>query len=528
MSKDTSDSSTGANWFDSVLRHFELDVDAGAIIRNLALVRVLFGFGLLHRYVDVMGYGAIHEAPATFQALALTAAICALLVMVGLLTPLALVGTFGFAFSPQFGSGLVDQNIMQLCWMLLLLGAGRSYSLDGWLSARGGSRLLEPLYALAMVPNARSLACMRLFVLLTYGSICLSAAAFHFDDAMWLEGKTLQLLMVTPYMSDLAEASALVRDAAPGLYHHSLQVGLLIQTVFEVLLVPLLLWRWGRVFVALQWLGFIAIRGVSMNLGYLCYIELVLWLAVYNYRPFSVNLLERQRPVHTDPSPLPVGIKGFLGLTTTAVVVFTLYNTATIVNPSPQLRRLMLVPGFRPFYRLFAQEPVNVFNRQDMAVGAAQLVLFEVDDSGRPVRTVPFMDDRGGRLDYLRNDYLYFALSLPFQRAPASMRARYGPTFAMRVAALDSLLQPSPRDRSYVAITLRQRQESFQGFERWGATEYRSHVRFGLTWEQVRPLGQSTLFGTFELPPGHLGSKRRAARSLETAQALWREGKLGS
>ena len=72
---------------------------------------------------------------------------------------------------------------------------------------------------------------------------------------------------------------------------------------------------------------------------------------------------------------------------------------------------------YRGFFRLFAQGPVDVMNRLDIErVGQHFFVVCEVDESGVPVRVVPYLDDAGGRLDYLRNDLLYYRYALPWQR----------------------------------------------------------------------------------------------------------------
>ena len=502
-----------------------LDTSSEAIERNVALVRVLLGVGMLHRFIDILGYGMIDDDPAGMQAMAFTAACCAAMLTIGLLTPIALLGLFFFSVYPQFGPTLADQNMVQLAWCLWLLGAGRRWSVDGLLAGSGGGRLIEALYGLSVRPTADNLASVRAFVLVTYAGICFSAAAYHFDDAMWMRGNTLQLLMVTPYMSDLAEATAGLRDAAPELYHRSLQLALLVQTVFELFLLPLLFWRPGRAFVALQWLAFIGIRGLTMNLGYLCYVELCLWLLVYNYRPWGHNVLELSGRARTEAHPERA--PGLLLRTATAVVfLFGAYNAYTLFHRSSPLLALESVPGFSFLYRAFGQDRVNVFNRNDMSMGATQLVLFEVDDTGRPVRTVPFMDHRGGRLAYLRNDYLYFDISLKFQRMHPQDKTAMAPLLVRRVGVLDAALQPERRDRSYVALALGQPFVPVHDFEGWGDTEFLGQIPFSIRGATADALEGASLVPAYALPPGHLGEERRRAASLRYADRLWQQGRL--
>lgn len=512
---------------DYVVASFELPVDEPAFRKTVELCRVMIGAGMLHRYVDIAGFLVAASNPEQGERDVFVAILACLGVMFGALTPLALATLFYFTLYTPFGFTLGHQIVGIVAWVLLFSGAGRRWSVDAHLVRLPVvSKLLGALYVLEQPFTPRGVAWIRLFALLLFWSISFGAMAFHVKDSLWLKGNVLQLLMVTPYMTDFAELMRAFRDATPQLYDTFWSSAIMIQSVFELFLWPLCLFRWGRIFVAAQWLGFIAIRAPLMNLGYLCWDELILWLLVFSLTPWAVWH-------HRVPSPASgaaastVGFRGailraFVGAAVVVCVYFNIVNFAQINAPQSSLARLPYLPTV---FRVFGQWPVNVFNKEDMSMGEAQLVIVETDEDSNVLRVVPYVDYQGGRLGYLRNDFLYFGIGLPWQRLPPAQQAKTAPETARRVALVDAALQGEASARYYVALLFTQQVEPYQGYERWTPTKFKAGFGFKLGSEEVKAQLPPRI-PAFDLPPGHFGEAARQAETLSQVHALAEKGVL--
>lgn len=509
---------------DYIVRCFELPAEESLFRRTVEVCRVLIGLGMMHRYLDIGGFVVAAPHPGLAERDVLLATLVSAAVTLGLLTPLALLGLLYFTLYTPFGFTLGHQVVTLVAWMLLFSGAGRRWSIDASLLRLPNlSKLFRALYVLEVPFSQRSFGLLRLVGIWLFWTISFGAMAFHFKDELWLEGNVLQILLATPYLTDYAAAVGAFRDASPAFYGVLGTMAIVVQGIFELFAWPLCLLRWGRIFVAAQWLAFIVIRGVFMNLGYLAYDELVLWLFLFTLNPWLVwNHRVALRPVQ-QPSGEPTrpGVRGVVlrGFVAAAIVVssyFTVANTARI-NLPPGTATLPF-PS-KTVLRLFSQWPVDVFNKADMSMGAQQLVIIETDDEGTPLRVVPFLDHHGGRLSYLRNDFMYFAISLPWQRFPRERQLRTGPGLAFRVGLVDAALQPGDGPRHYAGLFFTQEIEPFSGYHRWSSPTFRGGFRFEVAEEFLKKRRPPTL-PSYDLPPGHVTQGERLASTWDQVKNL--------
>jgi hypothetical protein len=513
-----------------ILRSFELPIDEPVFRRTVELCRVTIGLGMLHRYVDIAGFLVATPDPVMSERIVLIAVAASLGVTLGLLTPLALATLFYFTLYTPFGFTLGDQMVGIVMWVLLFSGAGRRWSLDAALIRFPlVSKLLAVFYALDVPFSTRSFALLRLIVLFFYWSIAFGAMAFHFKDSLWIRGNVLQLLMVTPYMTDLAALMRAFRDAMPDVYDAVWRVAFVLDSVFELLLWPLCLFRWGRIFVALQWMGFIVVRGLFLNLGYLCWDELVLWLFVFTVHPWAVlshrvGLRDRHMAPSDATKPRHLVLRKFAFFGVVICLYFSVVNFAQINAPGSSIAR-----AFYPktLFRVYGQGPVNVFNKEDMSMGAAELVIVETNNQGKVLRVVPYVDYEGGRLSYLRNDFMYFGIGVRWQRLSRAQQMQTAPAVARRVALVDSALQPEARTRYYFALLFTQRVEPYADYQRWTSSEFKGGFRFEIS---ARELSKSLppWIPAYDLPPGHLGEGARQEATLQRVRQLEAEGAFRS
>jgi hypothetical protein len=170
-----------------------------------------------------------------------------------------------------------------------------------------------------------------------------------------------------------------------------------------------------------------------------------------------------------------------------------------------------------------------VFNKDDLELGSAHFVLYETNPSDKtPLRIVPFMDIEGGRLDYLRNDYLYFSHSLLWQRSPPNQKfedeqaTKISETTRQlmhRIARLDTCIIGAPPPRFYTAQVFVRQMITQPQFKVWSPAVNTAEVALVVN-EQALELYNKSCRQAFDLPPGHFDTK---AREEDTKAGLMQE-----
>jgi hypothetical protein len=495
-----------------------------------AAVRIVFGLLMVHQFLDMCGVAVV-----TGDRAGLTRAVCAVMVVAGLgvavgfLTPFCLLVLLvrGYAYYPVVAN-LGNMVSVMLCWGLILQNAGRVWSMDGlvlawWRRRTGGSGWMpdpetSPVY----------FAAVRAFVLTLYWIVCFQAMVFHFEDAFWQQGQVLQVVLTLPYFNDNAALFEAFREAAPSWFVTFCCAGLLIQGVWELLLIPLMYFRWGRVFVVLQGLGFFAMSLVCLNLGYLPVVELCFWALVFApLIPFPSRMTA---DADVKPAPRLSWVAGGLVAvmvlgTATSLARFVLFLGPGKVRERPIVARVYSDLQWANWG--FGVREVSVFNRGDVGMGEAFFTLYEVDEAGSIIRLVPFQDAEGGRLRMLRNDLLYFNYSLQWQRAAREKcfqdRDFRNPTpytldLLRRITLLDALLASEEQPRRYRVDFYDRPMIVDRTPAGWGPPVRRYSLIVQVTAEDLEAHAVDRRL-TFDLPPGHQGEERRTREALERGQS---------
>jgi hypothetical protein len=498
-----------------LLGPFHTTASPRRVVGVVEACRIVLGLLLVHQTVDVLGFAFV-MGPDTplFGWSAVRTLVAAGCLTVGFLTPVAAV-----ALVVQYGLctltfSLGDQLTVVVLWALVLMGAGGTASVDALLLGRWPA-LGRWLRLLAVDPNStRGLAWARFSILLLYWGVCLVAMLFHLDDEFWWKGQVLSVALTGPYLSNFHDVFRQGLEASPSLFFLVCAMGLAVQVMWETLLLPLMYFRLGRWFVLAQGVMFFTISIVCMNLQYLPLIELVLWGLLFG------TGWRLQPAAQTQPVGAPVFPRVF-ALTAVAAVVLHLgmYNYPFKVSNAFHHPRLYL--RLQPFFCLLAQRPVCVFNRDDMIINDCWLVVHETDEAGRHLRIAPYLDVQGSRLSYMRNDLLYFVVSLRWHRAALASRFRdedlTRPTdttldVAHKVALLDARLTGgTDRPRHYRVEVFRRHLDEQVSPPRWSDPE---HVHsFPL---RIEPTDlPRNRWPAYDLPPGHWGEDRHIQETEE-------------
>jgi hypothetical protein len=517
-------------WGTRALAPFMLsDRDARCLPVVLAVVRVLFGLVIAHQTLDIFGFAMLPGGPDPRFArlISALAAVSGAMVAMGVLTPLALIGLLIYYALFPLAFNLGTMVTVVLLWGLLLHGAGRTHSVDALLlRSRLAGKWMARLYAPFGTGGRQETAGIRLMVMTMFWGNCLTAMLYHIKDDFWLKGHVLQLALTASYLNDHHTSLVALREQHPRFFTAFCQVGLAVQTLWEVCLLPLMYLRWARPFVVLQGLGFFTISLLLLNLQYLPVIELLLWTLLFG--PSLLGWIQEKWPREV-PDPATEEPTNATGRLTVARLLPTMIGLACCAVVFQNALAPGLVPSamvtfvtpihdtVRPMFRLFGQAAINVFNEEDIAMNDAYFVLQEVDPAGRHQRAVPFQDIEGARLDYLRNDLLYFNYSLGWQRTPWTRKFVGGdpsrpavPTrqLAFRVALLDAVLTDSSRARHYRAHLYVRKMRLDTTPPRWSDARLAVSFPIDITTHQMSRF-QKARWLTFDLPPGQAFSGER-------------------
>lgn len=506
-------------------RAFALDVPPDKLAGVVAAVRVVTGLMLVHYYLDVLGAASVAGPLAPeFRRRALWVVSLAACLTAGLFTPAAVVGLIVLMTPIEWFGTLGDQITVILLWGLLMLGAGRAWSADALLARVAAARpLMRVLYAAAVPPTPVALGWVRFGLLMLFWGCCVSAMMYHFSDDFWWDSHVLEVVFAMSYMCDHAEAMAAFRDRAPQAYVAVCAAGLIIQGAWELFLVPLMLFRVGRVFACAQGILFFTGSLVLFNLQYLPVAEFILWALIFVPWAWARPL----PAAAAAPGGRRAGLAGAFAL---ACAGFFAAQLALCPATTPDWWGRRVAKAWvktRHVWRYMGQSPVCVFNKVDMEMGKMSYVVHEVDARGNHLRTAPYLDDAGGRLSYLRNDLVYFRNSLPWQRFPPEWKFADGdlsrPTAAFqdmfrRFAVYDALMTGGGGPRHY-RVEFYSRDLVIARPATWSP---HAHVgRYAVTVD-ADALAAAAADGwpVFQLPPGHVGQEARLRRTDETMKSL--------
>jgi hypothetical protein len=375
------------------------------------------------------------------------------------------------------------------------------------------------------------MAVVRFLGFFLFWGVCLSAGYFHAISPFWWEGEVLQVVLTTPYFCDFSDSFRAFRDTMPRAFDFVLKGALYSQWTWEMFLFPLVyMGRVARFYVALQGFAFFICSVVIMNLGYLPIYELMLWSML-----FAPGILSWFRKRSAGSFSLPMLRSGsrFLERFAVASIAITLLFNA--VNYAENLGYPWAdSPVFNNriwygIHRFIGQGTVNVMDKRVFDAANAHMVVVEMADpeSGEIARLVPFNDIEGGRLDYLRNDLIYFHYSLGWRKPqpklvstqdlknPDSKARRY----VDRIIRFDALLNAPEEEKVYRVYAYLNRLNHGEAFWSWGEAKLAGRIDIRVTPELLR-LSEKDLRYTYDLPPGHWRTEAREAKTLEVLREM--------
>jgi hypothetical protein len=272
----------------------------------------------------------------------------------------------------------------------------------------------KSLSARPIAPPAREVyRAVYLILFLCYAGLSFQALLYHVNDSYWIIGYTPAVLLTSSYLSEFYTIFRLLDGAAPDFFRWSSLAIVLVQTVFQLAMVPLLASRTGTRFVMVWGWIFILVSLANLQLSILPVVEVVLWAMIFvPGRAFAWIHRIPPKAAATFPRGRIQRAWQFVFTTGFGLMLISYFGNA--------------ISGYTTGHRLPARYDntilfysglvaPNVFNREDLTMGDHWVVIERMDEPFAGV--VPLNGTDGERLAYHRSDLLYFGNSLPWRRA---------------------------------------------------------------------------------------------------------------
>ncbi len=209
-----------------------------------------------------------------------------LLLTMGLFTPfmtllaLLLVPYVDIVFKTSMLGSAIS---LQFLVVLLMGNASGYYSLDRSI-LQGKEGLLKKLvvhsHQMLGAITARRLRLAFFLGFTAYATVNFGALSYHIFDDFWLSGKTVGVMLTGSYFSKFNLVFREVLFANPTFFEVFSRTITYIQIFYQLLMLPLMFFRWGRLFVITWGWIFILFSLVFIELSILPHVEALLWLLI--------------------------------------------------------------------------------------------------------------------------------------------------------------------------------------------------------------------------------------------------------
>ncbi len=269
---------------------------------KIGLLRITLGGIVFIRTLIIM-YTSFYYYPKGYNLLNINFSIeslfsiisCLLVFMftIGFFTPVACLVLLFFypTIDLYLGTGLnLGTCIFSTTLIFYFLTNNKNYTIDSILIIKNNmlAKCILKIYSFIGAPSLNNLRLFYFFLFISYALISFGALQYHLNDSYWTTGKTVAVLMANSYLNKFYELFRLFERNFPHVYSIFSIMGVIFQSIFQLLMIPLMWLRFGRYFVALYGLWFISISVIFLEISYLPFVEIIVWSLIF-FRPHSTQ-----------------------------------------------------------------------------------------------------------------------------------------------------------------------------------------------------------------------------------------------
>lgn len=254
-------------------------------LKKVAILRVLLGIIIFVRFLEIEL--SIISVELTYLSLfGIFILFMIVLFILGIVTPIAtlalIIGTN--LFDLLVGTATLGTNILtQMLIVMLLINHGVYGSIDNIFLNKDGkfSSFLKRIYNILGSPTQESIRVAYFLGFLAYALTSCGALILHFYDPYWLQGLTLQSALTNSYLFKFYDDMRYFEKLFPNLLYMASAGGIVIQSIFQIFMIPLIFLNLGRKFIIIWGFIFFFISLVGINLSYLPHVEILFWLMIF-------------------------------------------------------------------------------------------------------------------------------------------------------------------------------------------------------------------------------------------------------
>lgn len=412
-------------------KYFNIDFE----LQKAGIIRILLGLLLLVRFFEnFFAYKLINGVTGDFWILIISPIIF-LLFTIGFFTPLSTFLTFilirpvDYIFeTTTLGSSLT----IHLLLLLLLIGSNKYYSIDSVLRIKYKSynSILSKFQKLIQNDSSDGIRKSYSLIFILYAFTSFIAISFHLSDTYWQKGHTVISLFTNSFLSNEYQFFRDLEIKNTKLILIVSQISVILQSIFQLFMLPLMFLKAGRIFVQLHGLLFFLISLFLINLSYLPYVEIFIWILLFGRIRTEKNKSIVETNQIPDYSFTPVLYKYtfriyyfFMLIAMFVEIGKKNATTTTLLKNNAPISYLFNISQITT-YQLGFDIP-DVFNCTDLSMGDTWAVTYRLENN--KWKLCPMIGQDGERLNYegidilyLHNhntDVLYFGNTLAYRRS---------------------------------------------------------------------------------------------------------------
>ncbi|MCD6017964.1 MAG: hypothetical protein K0S53_1085 [Bacteroidetes bacterium] len=255
-------------------------------LRKAGLLRILAGVIIFVRFFEIL-VSQIHLYGYTNATYFLIASLFAIAMFtIGFLTPI--VNLLVLIVIPILDAKLVTNTLgstiaINLLIVLFLINSGQFYSLDRVLFFKKNkfSNWIQKVHMLVGAPDLLTLKRAYFLGFILYAISSLFALLLHVEDPHWLNAVTVRAMLTNSFLCKHAFWFRDLEVLVPGLLDVLSIIGVIFQSCFQILMIPLLFFKFGKIFIKIWGFIFFVTSLFFLSLSYLPHIELILWIILF-------------------------------------------------------------------------------------------------------------------------------------------------------------------------------------------------------------------------------------------------------
>lgn len=410
-------------------------------IKKVSVLRILTGLIVFFRFFEIFNSHFLIYGFSGISVIFLLTSLCILFFIIGFFTPvitILLILVIPVLDSILSTKTLGTTILINLLVVLLLTNSGRYFSVDNILFTKESffSKLLYKIYNFIGFPDTTGIRRAYFLGFILYAISSLYALLLHIQDPYWISGVTVKSMLSNSYLCKHAFIFRDLEYLFPKVFDVISVIVTILQSVFQILMIPLIFFKAGKKYVKIWGFIFFTISLVFLSLSYLPHLELILWLVIFC--PFKLEN-KNISILHDDKCNVASEkIQSKLIFKNDTYFIKSVYffyliciSMFVIVNNSKYDR----IAGYKEsaisfkkahiaFCKSIGIEAPQVFNNVDLSMGDNFMTIKKLKNNKWEL--IPFTGAKGERLNYLdldillftnhNSDLLYFGNSLVYRR----------------------------------------------------------------------------------------------------------------